>query len=102
MRAMILAAGRGERMGALTKDCPKPLLIVNGRTLLERHIEALVAAGITDVVINVSYLADQIIGFVRRYRWGCRIEFSVEDERLETAGGVAKALPFSETHLFCW
>ena len=94
MRAMILAAGRGERMGALTKDCPKPLLVVNGRTLLERHIEALVAAGIEDIVINVSYLADQIIDFCEDgSRWGCRIEFSVEDERLETAGGVVKALP---------
>lgn len=94
MRAMILAAGKGERMRPLTEHCPKPLLMVNACTLLERHITALVTAGVSDIVINVSYLADQIIDFCGDgSRWGCNIEFSIEDEPLETAGGVIQALP---------
>ncbi|MCH1553234.1 MAG: nucleotidyltransferase family protein [Luminiphilus sp.] len=94
MKAMILAAGRGERMRPLTEHCPKPLLTVNGSTLLERHIAALVTAGVSDIVINVSYLADQIIDFCDDgSRWGCSIEYSIENELLETAGGVIQALP---------
>ena len=101
MKAMILAAGKGERMRPLTEHCPKPLLMVNGSTLLERHIVALVATGISDIVINVSYLADQIIDFCGDgSRWGCSIEFSVEDEPLETAGGVIQALPRLGTEPF--
>ena len=101
VKAMILAAGKGERMRPLTEHCPKPLLMVNGSTLLERHIVALVAAGISDIVINVSYLADQIIDFCGDgSRWGCSIEFSVEDEPLETAGGVIQALPRLGTEPF--
>lgn len=94
VKAMILAAGKGERMRPLTEHCPKPLLTVNGSTLLERHLTALVTAGISDIVINVSYLAHQIIDFCGDgSRWGCSIEFSIEDEPLETAGGVVQALP---------
>ena len=94
MRAMILSAGKGERMRPLTEHCPKPLLMVNACTLLERHITALVTAGVSDIVINVSYLADQIIDFCGDgSRWGCNIEFSIEGEPLETAGGVIQALP---------
>ena len=101
MKAMILAAGKGERMRPLTEHCPKPLLTVNGSTLLERHILALVAAGISEIVINVSYLAHQIIDFCGDgSRWGCCIEFSIEDEPLETAGGVIQALPTLGTEPF--
>ena len=101
MKAMILAAGKGERMRPLTEHCPKPLLTVNGNTLLERHIVALVAAGVSDIVINVSYLADQIIDFCGDgSRWGCSIEFSIEDEPLETAGGIVQALPLLGTEPF--
>ena len=101
VKAMILAAGKGERMRPLTEHCPKPLLTVNGSTLLERHITALVTAGISDIVINVSYLAHQIIDFCGDgSRWGCRIEFSIEDEPLETAGGVIQALPTLGTEPF--
>ena len=101
MKAMILAAGKGERMRPLTEHCPKPLLTVNGSTLLERHIVALVTAGISDIVINVSYLADQIIDFCGDgSRWGCSIEFSIEDEPLETAGGIVQALPLLGTEPF--
>lgn len=101
VKAMILAAGKGERMRPLTEHCPKPLLTVNGSTLLERHITALVTAGISDIVINVSYLAHQIIDFCGDgSRWGCCIEFSIEDEPLETAGGVIQALSTLGTEPF--
>ena len=101
MKAMILAAGKGERMRPLTEHCPKPLLAVNSSTLLERHVVALGAAGISEIVINVSYLADQIIDFCGDgSRWGCSIEFSIEDEPLETAGGIVQALPLLGTEPF--
>ena len=101
MKAMILAAGKGERMRPLTEHCPKPLLAVNSSTLLERHILALGAAGISEIVINVSYLADQIIDFCGDgSRWDCSIEFSIEDEPLETAGGIVQALPLLGTEPF--
>ena len=101
VKAMILAAGKGERMRPLTEHCAKPLLTVNGSTLLERHITALVTAGISDIVINVSYLAHQIIDFCGDgSRWGCCIEFSIEDEPLETAGGVIQALSTLGTEPF--
>ena len=62
--AMLLAAGRGERMGKLTQHTPQPLLKCKGKTLIERHLENLSSAGFTDVVINVSYLSSQIEDFV--------------------------------------
>lgn len=94
MRAMILAAGRGERMGALTQNTPKPLLEVNGRYLIEYAILSLKHAGIMSMVINVSYHADLIkraLGYGERY--GVNISYSEEPERLETGGGVFNALP---------
>lgn len=94
MRAMILAAGRGKRMGELTRDTPKPLLIVGGKYLIEYSIESLVASGIQEIIINVSYLADQIkaaIGDGSRY--GASIYYSYEAEPLETGGGIMQALP---------
>lgn len=95
MKAMILAAGRGERMGELTKSTPKPLLKVAGKYLIEYSLAACRASGIHDVIINVSYLAEQIqstLGDGARY--GLCITYSVEAERLETGGGIVKALPF--------
>lgn len=95
MKAMILAAGRGERMGPLTARHPKPLLEVGGRALIERHLERLVAAGFVDVVVNLSYGGEQIrerLGDGRRH--GAAIRYSEEgDPPLETAGGVVQALP---------
>lgn len=94
MRAMILAAGRGERMGQLTTAIPKPLLQVQGRYLIEYSIISLKNAGITDIVINTAYLGEQIqaaLGDGRRY--GVAIHYSTEAERLETGGGIFKALP---------
>jgi len=94
MKAMILAAGRGVRMLPLTHDQPKCLLTVAGRSLIEYHLLALAKAKITQVVINVSYFAEQIktaLGSGSRY--GISIKYSVEPEPLETAGGIANALP---------
>jgi MurNAc alpha-1-phosphate uridylyltransferase len=93
MKAMILAAGRGERMRPLTDTCPKPLLQVGGKPLIVWQVERLAAAGITDLVINHAHLGGQIeasLGNGRRY--GARITYSREAEALESAGGVVKAL----------
>lgn len=95
MKAMILAAGRGERMRHLTEHTPKPLLRVGGKALIEYSIENLASAGFRDIVINVAYLGRQIVEFCGDGRqWGVRIAYSDEGDRaLETAGGIAKALP---------
>lgn len=91
---MLLAAGKGERMRPLTLTTPKPLLAVAGKPLIEYHIESLVKAGIDDIVINVSWLGQQIVEHCGDGgRWGCAIHYSREDEPLETAGGIIQALP---------
>jgi MurNAc alpha-1-phosphate uridylyltransferase len=91
---MILAAGFGERMRPLTEHTPKPLLKVGGKSLIEYHLENLSAAGISDVVINIAHLGEQIrhaLGDGKR--WQLSIRYSVEPEPLETAGAVLNALP---------
>ena len=92
---MILAAGRGERMRALTADEPKPLLAIGGTSLIERHLTRLARAGIKEVVINLSYRGAQIrarLGDGERF--GLAITYSEEGEPpLETAGGIVHALP---------
>jgi N-acetyl-alpha-D-muramate 1-phosphate uridylyltransferase len=94
MRAMILAAGRGERMRPLTDHCPKPLLQAGGKPLLQWHIEALVAAGITNIVINLAHLGQQIEDHFGSGRaLGAHLQYSKEDQALETAGGIRQALP---------
>jgi N-acetyl-alpha-D-muramate 1-phosphate uridylyltransferase len=95
MRAMILAAGRGERMRPLTDKTPKPLLPVAGKPLIQFHIEALAAAGVYDIVINLAWLGKQIRAALGDGgRFGVQIEYSDEgDTALETGGGVFKALP---------
>jgi N-acetyl-alpha-D-muramate 1-phosphate uridylyltransferase len=99
---MILAAGRGVRMGALTERRPKPLLAIGAQTLIERHVHALVAAGITDLVVNLSYRGGQIrarLGSGARY--GARIVYSEEGEPpLETGGGLLAALSLLGTEPF--
>ena len=91
---MILAAGRGERMRPLTDDCPKPLLPVGGRPLIAWHLERLAAAGVRDVVINHAWLGGRIEAALGDGRaFGLAIRYSPEREALETAGGIARALP---------
>lgn len=95
MNAMILAAGRGERLRPYTDTCPKPLLEVKGKALIEYHLEALAAAGIKQVVINVSWLADKIIQRLGDgAQFGVEIIYSEESKALETAGGIVQALPY--------
>jgi len=98
MKALILAAGRGERMRPLTDRTPKPLVQVRGKRLIEWHLEALARAGVRDVVVNTAWLEEQFppaLGDGARY--GVRITYSFEGRdhggALETAGGIAKALP---------
>ena len=95
MHAMILAAGRGERMRPLTDVTPKPLLCAGGRTLIEYHLDNLVRAGITDIVINHAHLGAQIEAALGNgARFGARIRYSAEPEgALETGGGIHQALP---------
>ena len=94
MKAMLLAAGRGERMRPLTDHTPKPLLKAGGKPLIVWHLEKLAAAGFTGVVINHAWLGEQIpeaLGDGSAY--GLRLQYSAEAEALETAGGIARALP---------
>lgn len=94
MKAMILAAGRGERMRPLTDTCPKPLLEAGGEPLIGHHLKRLQRAGITDVVINRAHLGHLIearLGDGTAY--GLSIAYSPESQALETAGGIRTALP---------
>ena len=95
MKAMILAAGRGQRMMPLTAELPKPMLKVQGKPLIEHHIERLKSAGITDFVINLAWQGDKIRNyFADGSQFGVHIEYSQEPEQgLETAGGIIQALP---------
>jgi N-acetyl-alpha-D-muramate 1-phosphate uridylyltransferase len=97
-RALILAAGRGERLRPLTDTCPKPLIDVGGRPLIAWHLQALAAAGVREVVINTAWLEAQFPAVLGDgARWGVSITYSMEQRdhggALETAGGIAKALP---------
>jgi len=98
MKAIILAAGRGERMRPLTDTVPKPLLPVRGKPLIEWHLEALASDGIREVVINTAWLEDRIVDALGDgERFGLSIRYSLEGRdfgaALETAGGIATALP---------
>jgi MurNAc alpha-1-phosphate uridylyltransferase len=94
MKAMILAAGRGERMRPLTDHTPKPLLKVGGKPLIVWHLERLAKAGFKEVVINHAHLGKQIEQVLGDgSQWGLHIQYSPEKIALETAGGIANALP---------
>lgn len=93
MQAMILAAGRGNRLRPLTDVTPKPLIEVKGKPLIVYHIENLHQAGITDIVINVRYLGDKIQDYLGNgAAWGVKIQYSVEETELEVGGGIFNAL----------
>ena len=97
MKAMIFAAGRGERMRPLTDATPKPLLGVGGKPIIVWQIEALARAGFTDIVINHAWLGAQIEAALGEGRaFGVRLAYSAEREALETAGGIACARPLLE------
>ena len=93
--AMILAAGRGERMRPLSDAVPKPLLAVGGKPLIVWQIEALARAGYRNLVINAAHLASQLVATLDDgAALGVRIAWSLEPEPLETAGGIATAMPW--------
>jgi len=94
MKAMILAAGFGERLRPLTEKTPKPLLKVGVKPLIQYHIERLASAGVRELVINTSWLGDQIESFLGDgSRFGVSIAWSREAEPLDTGGGIRRALP---------
>ena len=95
MRAMILAAGRGERLRPLTDTTPKPLLEIEGRPLIEYHLERLAAAGFREVVINLAHLGELIRDTLGNgSTWGLNIHYSAEPPgALDTGGGIQQALP---------
>ena len=95
MKAMILAAGRGERLGELTANTPKPLLTVGGESLIKRHLRRLSEAGFSEVVINLSYLGERIRAALGDTSpWGQTLIYSEEGApALETGGGIINALP---------
>jgi len=101
MKAIILAAGRGERLRPLTDRCPKPLIKVAEKPLIVHHLERLKAAGFNEVVINVSYLGDRIQSYLGTGQaWGMQITYSVEPCALEVGGGLFHALPLLGTAPF--
>ncbi|MDO9635746.1 MAG: nucleotidyltransferase family protein [Thiobacillus sp.] len=98
---MILAAGRGERMRPLTDHAPKPMLVVGGKPLIVWHIERLSAAGFTRIVINHAHLGQQIEDALGDgAAFGVTIAYSREGSALETAGGIATALPLIDAEVF--
>lgn len=100
--AMILAAGRGERLRPLTDHTPKPLLPVRGKPLIEHHVERLAHAGLERIVINLAWLGSMIRDYLGDgSRYGLKIHYSDEGARaLETAGGIFRALPYLEPGAF--
>lgn len=103
MKAMILAAGRGERMRPLTDQTPKPLLEVKGKALIVYHIEKLASLGFSDILINIAHLGYKIPEALGNgSKWGVNIIYSDEQESgaLESAGGIIKAFPFFGNETF--
>lgn len=101
MKAMILAAGRGERLRPLSDSLPKALVEAGGKPLIAWHVERLAAAGCRDAVINVSHLGERIVERIGDgSRYGLRISYSREPRPLETAGGIARALGLLGTEPF--
>jgi MurNAc alpha-1-phosphate uridylyltransferase len=103
VKAIILAAGRGQRMRPLTDDTPKPLLPVHGKPLIEWHIEALARGGVREIVVNTAWLEDRLVAALGDgSRFGVTLRYSMEGRdhggALETAGGIAAALPLLAEH----
>ena len=103
MKAMILAAGRGERMRPLTDTLPKPLLVVGDKPLIVWHIEKLLESGFNDIVINIAHLGNKILKYLGDgSQFGVNISYSDERDSgaLESAGGIIKALPLLDDEIF--
>lgn len=101
MRAMILAAGKGSRLAPLTDTTPKPMLELGGQPLIQWQVEALAAAGVTELVINLHHLGEQIRGHLGNGgAYGLQIQYSEEVELLETGGGIVNALPLLQHEPF--
>jgi N-acetyl-alpha-D-muramate 1-phosphate uridylyltransferase len=101
VKAMVLAAGRGERLRPLTDKVPKALVVVGGKPLIAWHLERLAAGGCREVVVNVAHLGEQILQRIGDGdHYGLRIAYSREPEPLETAGGIAYALPLLSAEPF--
>jgi len=103
MNAMILSAGRGERMRPLTDKTPKPLLKVHGKSLIVWHIERLASLGFSQIVINIDHLGEMIMNSLGDgSKWGVNLLYSDERQSgaLESAGGIIKALPLIESEKF--
>ena len=101
MKAMILAAGLGQRMRPLTDSLPKPMLLAGGKPLLQYHLETLAKIGVSEVIINLAYLGDKIRAFVGNgEKFGLNVSYSEEPEPLETAGALLHALPLLGTEPF--
>ena len=91
MKAVLLAAGKGERLKPLTENLPKVMISINGKPILEYHIEMLANAGTTDVFINLHHLPEKIMEYFKDgKKWGLKIQYSYEPEILGTAGAVKK------------
>jgi len=103
MKAMILAAGLGTRLLPVTETCPKPLIEVAGKPLLEHQLAWLRRAGITEVVINLHYLGEMIEAHIGDgSRFGTQVTYSREEALLDSGGGIAKALPLLGNAPFIW
>ena len=101
MKAMILAAGRGERLRPLTDEIPKPLIKVAGKSLIEYHLQNLAQAGFKEIIINTAWLAEKIHQqLANGENYGVTIHYSDEGEALETAGGIINALPMLGNEAF--
>jgi NDP-sugar pyrophosphorylase family protein len=99
MQVMLLAAGRGTRLGELGQQTPKVMVEIGGKPLLQHQLEYLAREGAELVVINAHHLSEQIVEFVEGREWPCRVEVVVEPELLGTAGGLRGALPHFERHM---
>ena len=101
MKAMIFAAGLGTRLYPITKNRPKAMAEVNGRTLLEHNIRFVAAQGFDEIIVNVHHFADKVIDFLKaKSNFGLNIEISYEKDLLDTAGGLTKVAPFFDEEDF--
>lgn len=93
MKAFILAAGKGTRLGSITQEIPKCLVEAGHKTMLDHVVERLKLLGVDEIVINVHHLPDKIISHARSAGWGVKVEFSLEPKLLDVGGGLKRVMP---------